>query len=99
MSALTYNIGQGRPVSVNEMVEQVAALLGERPNIVRTQVPPHVKNYVVHTWGDPGRLLDAGFRPLFTDHVANLRFIDAALSDMEWYWRCSGAGALTSFRA
>ena len=87
VSALTYNIGQGRPVSVDEMVEQVAALLGERPRIERVQVPAHVKNYVVHTWGDPGRLLDAGFSPLFTDHVANLRFIDAALSDMGWYWR------------
>lgn len=84
--ALTYNVGQGRPVSVNEMVDQVGALVGERPEIVHVQVPPHVKNYVVHTWGDPGRLVGAGFEPLFTDHVANLRFIDGALGDMDWYW-------------
>ena len=45
-----------------------------------------MKNYVVHTWGDPSRLVGAGFEPLFTDHVANLRFIDRALGDMEWYW-------------
>ena len=86
VSALTYNVGQGRPVSVSEMVDQVGALLGERPAIVHGRVPPDVKNYVVHTWGDPGRLVGAGFESRFTDHVANLRFIDAALGDMEWYW-------------
>ena len=86
VSTLTYNVGQGRPVSVNEMVDQVGALVVERPGIVHAQVPAHVKNYVVHTWGDPGRLVGAGFEPLFTDHVANLRFIDRALSDMDWYW-------------
>lgn len=86
VSALTYNVGQGKPVSVNEMVDQVGALVGKRPEIVHAQVPPHVKNYVVHTWGDPGRLVGAGFEPLFTDHVANLRFIDRALADMDWYW-------------
>ena len=86
VSALTYNVGQGRPVSVSEMVDQVGALVGERPEIAHAQVPSHVKNYVVHTWGDPGRLVGAGFEPLFTDHVANLRFIDGALGDMDWYW-------------
>ena len=86
VSSLTYNVGQGQPVSVNKMIEQIEALLQARPQIVRTEVPTEVKNYVVHTWGDPSRLIQAGFAPVFTDHVANLRFINCALTDMDWYW-------------
>ena len=86
ISSLTYNVGQGEPVSVTEMVEQVSSLLGERPQIVETEVPNEIKNYVVDTWGDPQKLVQAGFRPLFRDHVANLRFINQALTETEWYW-------------
>lgn len=86
ISSLLYNIGQGEPVSVTEMIEQVSALLGQRPQIVETEVPGDVKNYVAHTWGDPQKLIQAGFQPLFADHIANLRFINQALIDISWYW-------------
>ena len=86
ISSLVYNVGQGEPVSVTQMIEQVSVLLGQRPQIVEAEVPSDVKNYVAHTWGDPQKLVQAGFRPMFTDHVANLRFIDKALTDMGSYW-------------
>lgn len=86
ISSLTYNIGQGEPVSVRGMIEQVSVLLDERPPIVETEVPSEVKSYVVDTWGDPQKLIQAGFKPLFKDHIANLRFINQALTDASWYW-------------
>ena len=86
ISSLTYNVGQGEPVSVREMIAQVSALLDTAPKTVETEVPSEVKNYVVHTWGDPGKLVQAGFKPMFTDHIANLQFINWALSEVGRYW-------------
>lgn len=89
ISALTYNIGQGQPVTVQEMIHQVADLLPPtmQPVVVETSVPSSLQNYVVHTWGNPQKLLDSGFQPLFLDHRENLRFIlQALLSDPSWYW-------------
>ena len=86
ISSLTYNIGQGRPVSVQEMIAQVSAVLDTAPQIVETDVPREVKNYVIDTWGNPEKLLQAGFKPMFTDHIANLRFINRALTELGWYW-------------
>ena len=86
ISSLMYNVGQGKPVSVAEMVKQVSEVLQKEPEIVETEVPAEVKNYVDHTWGDPTKLLDAGFVPIFTDNVTNLRFINRALTDLDWYW-------------
>jgi len=89
ISDLTYNIGQGQPITVREMIQQVADLLPPalQPIVVETNVPPALKNYVVHTWGNPQKLLQSGFQPLFPDHAENLRFIlQALLSDPDWYW-------------
>ena len=88
ISSLTYNVGQGKPVSVREMIEQVSAVVPktQKPRIVETEVPSEVKNYVVHTWGDPQKLIQAGFEPVFTNHQDNLRFINWALSEVGRYW-------------
>jgi nucleoside-diphosphate-sugar epimerase len=89
ISALIYNIGQGQPTTVNQMVEQVASLLPPtlQPIIQVSQVPETIKNYVVHTWGDPQKLLKTGFQPIFNVNEDNLKFIIyALLSQMDWYW-------------
>lgn len=85
LSEIIYNIGQGKPVSVLEMIQQVAAL-GKKPEIIKTSVPDDVKNYVIHTWGNPEKLYRAGFVPLYNNHEDNLKFIDQALEDIDWYW-------------
>ncbi|HEY9845889.1 MAG TPA: NAD(P)-dependent oxidoreductase, partial [Candidatus Caenarcaniphilales bacterium] len=89
ISTLTYNIGQGKPVSVREMIEQVEALLPLeiKPIIAETKVPKQLNNYVIHTWGSPQKLIETGFRPVFTDHRENLKFIiHALLNEEDWYW-------------
>jgi ADP-L-glycero-D-manno-heptose 6-epimerase len=89
ISTLVYNIGLGNPVSVKKMIQQVASLLPNEfsPIIVNTEIPPILSNYVVDTWGEPAKLLASGFQPIFTDHVANLKFIvHSLLSQLEWYW-------------
>jgi nucleoside-diphosphate-sugar epimerase len=89
ISDLTYNIGQGQPISVNDMIRQVAALLPAslQPITQDIQVPDAVKNYVVHTWGDPQKLMKTGFQPIFNHHEDNLKFIIyALLTQMDWYW-------------
>ena len=71
------------------MIRQVADLLPPtlQPIIVETEIPAYIKNYVIHTWGNPQELLRTGFKPIFTDHTMNLKFIIQALcSKMEWYW-------------
>lgn len=85
ISTITYNVGQGKPVSVLEMIQQVSAL-GKVPQIIKKSVPQDVKNYVVHTWGNPEKLYQAGFVPLYDSHEENLRFINQALDNIEWYW-------------
>ncbi|MGB7412699.1 MAG: NAD-dependent epimerase/dehydratase family protein [Thermosynechococcaceae cyanobacterium] len=89
ISDLIYNIGQGQPTSVAKMVEQVSSLLPPtlQPIIQESQVPETLKNYVVHTWGDPQKLLRTGFKPIFDVNEDNLKFIIyALLSQMDWYW-------------
>ncbi|MEO0378090.1 MAG: NAD(P)-dependent oxidoreductase, partial [Cyanobacteria bacterium P01_A01_bin.17] len=89
ISDLTYNIGQGQPTSVKDMIEQVAALLpaSRQPITQEVQVPDGIKNYVVHTWGDPQKLIKTGFQPVFNQHEDNLKFIIyALLTQMDWYW-------------
>ena len=89
ISELTYNIGQGQPTSVDDMIQQVAALLPPslQPITKEVQVPDAMKNYVVHTWGDPRKLIQAGFQPIFNRHEENLKFIIyALLTQMDWYW-------------
>lgn len=89
ISDLTYNIGLGHPVAVRDMIQQVAAVLPSElaPIIAETEVPPVLPNYVVNTWGDPAKLFAAGFKPIFLDHIMNLKFItQALLSQLEWYW-------------
>ncbi len=89
ISSLTYNIGQGQPTSVQEMIEQVAMLLppSRQPITQEVQVPDAIKNYVVHTWGDPQKLIQTGFQPIFNQHQDNLKFIIyALLTQMDWYW-------------
>lgn len=89
ISDLTYNIGQGQPTSVHDMIEQVATLLPPslQPITREVQVPNTIKNYVVHTWGDPQKLMRTGFRPVFNQHEDNLKFIIyALLTQMDWYW-------------
>ncbi|MDM9379238.1 NAD(P)-dependent oxidoreductase [Chlorogloeopsis sp. ULAP01] len=89
ISSLTYNIGQGKPVSVREMIGQIEELVPStmKPIILETEVPQYMKNYVVHTWGNPQKLLDSGFKPLFTNHIENLKFIiHALLNEKNWYW-------------
>lgn len=89
ISPLIYNIGQGQPVSVQEMIDQISELLPAslQPIIVETPVPETMKNYVVHTWGNPQKLIQSGFQPLFSDHTENLKFIiQALLNQKDWYW-------------
>ncbi|NJN39457.1 MAG: NAD(P)-dependent oxidoreductase [Acaryochloridaceae cyanobacterium CSU_3_4] len=89
ISDLIFNIGQGEPISVRRMIQQVASLLPpeRQPIIVEAEVPQTIRNYVVHTWGNPQKLLEKGFQPLFSDHSENLQFIaQALLSQMDWYW-------------
>ena len=88
ISSLTYNIGQGEPVSVLEMIEQVSAVMDKdhKPKIKKTEVPSDVKNYVVHTRGEPEKLEQAGFEFVFTEHEKNLLFINQSLADLGWYW-------------
>jgi nucleoside-diphosphate-sugar epimerase len=89
ISALTYNIGQGDPISVSEMIHRVEKLLPEglQPIVQSVEMPSHFKNYVVHTWGNPQKILDAGFNPLFADHGENLTFIlHALVAQRNWYW-------------
>ncbi|MGF1602463.1 MAG: NAD-dependent epimerase/dehydratase family protein [Thermosynechococcaceae cyanobacterium] len=89
ISKLIYNIGQGQPTSVEAMIEQVASLLPAslQPIVQASQVPETIKNYVVHTWGDPQKLRTTGFEPIFDVNEDNLKFIIyALLSQMDWYW-------------
>jgi nucleoside-diphosphate-sugar epimerase len=89
ISELTYNIGLGNPVPVRDMIQQVAAILPPElsPIIAETEVPSALPNYVVDTWGDPAKLFSAGFKPIFLDHITNLKFIThSLLSQLEWYW-------------
>ncbi len=89
ISGLIYNIGQGQPISVQDMIEQVKTLLPQslQPLIHETQVPETIPNYVVHTWGDPTKLIQSGFQPIFETNEDNLKFIIfALLSQMDWYW-------------
>ncbi len=84
ISTLLYNVGQGHPISVNTMIEHVEALLGKKLRIVTKEVP--IKNYVVHTWGDPSKLIKSGFVPIFQDNLQNLRFTKYCLEDISRYW-------------
>ncbi len=68
------------------MIDQVSELLDAKTQVVEREVPSEVKNYVIDTWGNPEKLIQAGFKPVFTDHTANLRFINEALSDIKGYW-------------
>jgi nucleoside-diphosphate-sugar epimerase len=89
ISALTYNIGQGHPISVREMIDRVGELLPKRlqPIVQSVEMPAYFKNYVVHTWGNPQKILDAGFKPLFSDHGENLTFIlHALIAERTLYW-------------
>ncbi|MFQ4145006.1 NAD(P)-dependent oxidoreductase [Chlorogloeopsis sp. ULAP02] len=89
ISSLTYNIGQGKPVSVREMIKQIEELVPStmKPIILETEVPQYMKNYVIHTWGNPQKLIEAGFQPMFTNHIENLKFIiHALLNEHDWYW-------------
>ncbi|RUR81709.1 NAD-dependent epimerase/dehydratase family protein [Chlorogloeopsis fritschii PCC 9212] len=89
ISSLTYNIGQGKPVSVREMIKQIEELVPStmKPIILETEVPQYMKNYVIHTWGNPQKLIQSGFQPLFTNHIENLKFIiHALLNENDWYW-------------
>jgi len=87
ISELIYNIGQGKPVTVREMTHQVGELLDIEPSVIENEDgASRTKNYVVHTHGDPTKLINAGFKPMFTNHINNLQFINQALSDLSWYW-------------
>jgi len=89
ISDLVYNIGQGQPTTIRHMIGQIEALLppDRQPIIVESPVPEDIQNYVVHTWGNPQKLLGTAFQPLFTEHSENLKFITyALLSKMNWYW-------------
>ena len=89
ISELVFNIGQGKPTSIHAMIQQIEVLLPPelQPIIVEAEVPKDIQNYVVHTWGNPHKLLGTDFQPLFTDHPENLKFIAYALSsNMDWYW-------------
>jgi nucleoside-diphosphate-sugar epimerase len=93
ISALTYNIGQGDPISVSKMIDRVGKLLPEglQPIVQSVEMPSHFKNYVVHTWGNPQKILHAGFKPLFADHGENLTFIlHALVAKRDWYWSILG---------
>ncbi|WP_299487324.1 NAD-dependent epimerase/dehydratase family protein [Acaryochloris sp. IP29b_bin.137] len=86
---LVYNIGQGEPTSIRTMIGHIEALLpsDHQPIIAEVEVPEDIQNYVVHTWGNPRRLLGTNFQPLYTLHPENLKFIAyALLSKMDWYW-------------
>ncbi|WP_299416469.1 NAD(P)-dependent oxidoreductase [Acaryochloris sp. IP29b_bin.148] len=89
ISDMVYNIGQGQPISIRTMIQQIEALLPPecQPLIVEAEVPETIPNYVVHTWGNPQKLLGTDFHPLFTEHPDNLKFIAyALLSNLDWYW-------------
>lgn len=89
ISDLVYNIGQGQPTAIRTMISQIEALLPSdcQPIIVESEVPEEIQNYVVHTWGNPHKLLGTDFSPQFTEHPDNLKFITyALLSNMDWYW-------------
>ena len=95
IDSLTYNIGQGQPMSVCDMIEQVRALMPARlqPIITEGEVPSDIKHYVIHTWGDPQKLIQTGFQPSFTNHQQNLKFIvQALLTNLKGYW--SGMDAI-----
>ena len=89
ISELVFNIGQGKPTPIYAMIQQIETLLPPelQPIIVEAEVPKDIQNYVVHTWGNPHKLLGTDFQPLFTGHPENLKFIAyALLSNMDWYW-------------
>jgi nucleoside-diphosphate-sugar epimerase len=94
ISTVTYNIGQGHPISVDDMLAEVTDLLPQalHPIVERQRVPPKLTNYVTHTWGDPAKLLASGYQPLFPDNRENLEFIIHALQnrdrqgELTWYW-------------
>lgn len=89
ISDVVYNIGQGNPLTVNEMVQNVAAVVPHslQPKLETVEVPNELHNYVVDTWGDPCKLIETGYQPLFPNNIENLRFIYASLSqDRSIYW-------------
>ena len=89
ISDLIYNIGQGQPITVNEMIEHIKVVVPKPqwPRLKTTEVPASMLNYVENTWGDPSKLVHTGFQPLFPNNIANLRFIYACLrADRSDYW-------------
>ena len=89
ISNVIYNIGQGNPLTVNDMVNHVATVLPQnsQPKLESREVPDGLKNYVVDTWGDPSKLISTGYKPLFPNNIENLRFIYASLiQDRHTYW-------------
>jgi ADP-L-glycero-D-manno-heptose 6-epimerase len=94
IAAVTYNIGQGHPLSVDDMLAEVTDLLPQalHPIVERQMVPQKLTNYVTHTWGDPTKLLASGYQSLFPNNRENLKFIIHALQsrdrqgELSWYW-------------
>ncbi|MCM1983935.1 NAD-dependent epimerase/dehydratase family protein [Lyngbya confervoides] len=89
ISDLVYNIGQGKPLSVKEMIAHMEAILPPplAPKLQTVEVPSTLPNYVVHTWGDPQKLINSGYQPLFPENIDNLKFISCALFlPPDWYW-------------
>lgn len=89
ISSLIYNIGQGKPLTVNEMVNHIKAVVPKLswPQLQQIEVPSSINNYVADTWGDPHKLEQSGYQPLFPDNIENLRFIWASLTaKREDYW-------------
>ena len=90
ISDLIYNIGRGEPLTVREMVNHVSEVVpaSQTPIIKEVEVPPIINNYVVNTWGDPGKLEASGYQALFSDNVENLKFIHSCLSqNRQEYWQ------------
>ena len=89
ISALIYNIGRGEPLTVQQMVQHVAAVVPPAlaPIVHKIEVPSSINNYVVNTWGDPSKLEMTGYQALFPDNIENLKFIYGSLSqDRDEYW-------------
>jgi dTDP-6-deoxy-L-talose 4-dehydrogenase (NAD+) len=65
------NVCSGVPVTLKELLSSVAAILG-RPDLLRFDARPYLKDEVMHLVGDPARLRGSGWAPRW-DLVRGLR--------------------------
>jgi nucleoside-diphosphate-sugar epimerase len=65
------NVCSGQPVTLRAVVEAVAHECG-RPELLRLGERPYAENEIMNLTGDPGRLMQTGWRPAHTDLARSL---------------------------